>query len=70
MQDDVFRVYLFKSFILFIHLFIYLFGLGSLMANVLDCDILVSEFELHSRNYVHFLTDFKEWVSWSPKGWV
>ena len=26
------------------------------MANVLDCDIVVSEFEIHSRNYVHFRT--------------
>ena len=27
------------------------------VANVLDYDVLVGEFELQSRNYVHFLTN-------------
>ena len=27
------------------------------VANILDCDIGVSEFELESRNYVHFWTN-------------
>ena len=32
-------------------------NLRSVMANVLYCDILVSEFELHLRYYVHFRTN-------------
>ena len=41
---------------LFIYLSIYLSirSLSGVMANVLDCDILVSEFELQSRYYVYF----------------
>ena len=27
------------------------------MVNQLNCDIVVNEFELQSRNYVHFLTN-------------
>ena len=30
---------------------------GGAVANVLDCDILVSEFELKSRYYVYFRTN-------------
>ena len=32
-------------------------GLPDEVANVLDCDIIVSKFELQSHNYVHFLTN-------------
>ena len=30
------------------------------VANVQDCDITVSEFELHSRYYIHFQTNTSE----------
>ena len=29
----------------------------SIVVNILNCDIVVSEFELHSRYYVHFRTN-------------
>ena len=32
-------------------------SLRGVVANVLDCDIVKSEFELQSRYYVHFLTN-------------
>ena len=28
-----------------------------IVANVLDCDIVISEFQLHLCNYIHFQTD-------------
>ena len=42
------------------------------VANVLDCDIGVSEFELQSRFYFHFHVEHlrKVWISWFPKLWV
>ena len=35
------------------------------MANVLDCDFVVSEFELQLPRYVHFRTDTLGTI-WSP----
>ena len=32
-------------------------GILDLMVKTLDCGIIVSEFELQSRNYVHFRTN-------------
>ena len=32
-------------------------GLSGIMANVLDCNIIVSEIELHLHYYIHFQTN-------------
>ena len=39
-----------------------IWGPCGVVANVLDCDFAVTEFELQSRNYVHFWTKEKVWT--------
>ena len=43
---------------IYIYTYTYIYGLnhGSEVANMLDSDIVVSEFKLQSRSYVHFRT--------------
>ena len=40
------------------------------MADALDCDIEVYEFEFQSRYNVHFRTNSKPWTPLSPEQWV